>query len=121
MSSGAASPLSASGVGDVTLVEEVEGCVVAFAQLDLRIGAVERVYVSPSFARRGIAARLLARLEAIAQEQGLSRLSIDATLNAVPFYESVATLPFGYASTSYKAVLCFHARAMVKDLRRESI
>ena len=70
------------------LVEEIEGRVVGFAQLDVQKAVVERIYVLPSYARRRIASRLLARLEAIAGDNEVAMLSIDATLNAVPFYQT---------------------------------
>jgi putative acetyltransferase len=60
-------------------------------------------------------------LEAIAREQGLSRLSIDATLNAVPFYESAGYSAVRLCEHELQGGVVFPCAAMVKELRRESV
>lgn len=58
-----------------------------FAQLDLATGAVEAIYVRPAAQRLGIGKRLLQALESSASGAGAQVLWLDASLNAVPFYE----------------------------------
>jgi putative acetyltransferase len=69
------------------MVAEEEGKVVGFAVLDLGTGEVDAAFVDPAHQGRGIALDLLRRLEVLAQERGLPRLFLSASLNAVPFYE----------------------------------
>ena len=68
------------------LVTEEGGCMLGYAILDLDSGEVDAVFVEPAQQGRGIALRLLAALEAMAQERGVKRLYLSASLNAAPFY-----------------------------------
>jgi putative acetyltransferase len=61
--------------------------VLGFAEVDVARGEVRAVYVHPAAARRGVGTLLLARVEERARAAGLTRLVLDASLNAVPFYE----------------------------------
>ncbi len=60
--------------------------VVGFGQLNVSHAVVEAVYVLPSRSRCGIGRELLAILERRAVAAGLSKLALDASLNAVAFY-----------------------------------
>lgn len=102
--------------GKATLVEEVDGRAAGFAQADLVAGLVERLYVAPDHTRRGIASRLLDQLEAIAWMRGLKRLSVDATLNAVPFYESAGYASRGIIEHELDGGILFPCAAMHKQL-----
>jgi N-acetylglutamate synthase-like GNAT family acetyltransferase len=68
-------------------VAEREGEVVGFGNLDREAGEVEAVYVAPDAAGRGVGMKLLRTVEARARELGIKSLSVDASLNAVGFYE----------------------------------
>jgi putative acetyltransferase len=46
------------------------------------------VYVSPEVVRRSVGKAILQKLEERAQALGIKSLKMDASLNAVPFYES---------------------------------
>lgn len=73
---------------DVFLVAETEDAgIVGFGEIDLGAGEIEAVFVDPRFGRRSIGRQLLERLEELAKQQGLSALVVDASLNAVTFYE----------------------------------
>ncbi len=81
-------PESYAGVlrrGGVVVAEE-NGRVVGFGQIDLANREIQAVYVSPDAQGRGVGAALLARLEEIALREGLSQLTLKATLNAESFY-----------------------------------
>jgi putative acetyltransferase len=69
------------------VVAEDEGNVVGFAVLDLGTGEVDAAFVDPAHQGRGIALDLLRALETLAQQRGLRRMFLSASLNAVPFYE----------------------------------
>lgn len=68
-------------------VAEEGGEVVGFGNLNPEACEVEAVYVAPTAARRGVGTELLRTVEARARELGLRRLRVDASLNAVGFYE----------------------------------
>lgn len=68
-------------------VAEEGGEVVGFGNLNPEACEVEAVYVAPAAAGRGVGLELLRTLEARARELGLKRLRVDASLNAVGFYE----------------------------------
>jgi putative acetyltransferase len=58
-----------------------------FSQLDPKNSAIKAVYVLPSHLRRGLGTNLLSALESFAQASGLTQLTLEASLNSVPFYE----------------------------------
>ena len=58
-----------------------------FSQLDPRSSVIKGVYVLASHVRRGFGSRLLLALESVAKAAGLLQLTLDASLNSVPFYE----------------------------------
>jgi GNAT superfamily N-acetyltransferase len=68
---------------------EIDGRVVGSGVLDLASGRIDAVFVHPTAFRRGIGAAIMRQLEQIARANGLRRLVLDATLNAVEFYRSM--------------------------------
>ena len=79
------------------LVAERDGRVVGFGSLKLVPpegyetavdAAVTGVYVHPSVAREGVGSHLYAELERRARGRGVRRLGLEASRNAVPFYEA---------------------------------
>ncbi|WP_322049024.1 GNAT family N-acetyltransferase [Paraburkholderia sp. J67] len=70
----------------VTLVAECSAEYVAFGQL-YPCDHVEMLYVAPAWTRRGLAAELIARLEAFAREARASTLDTDASALARPVFE----------------------------------
>ncbi len=66
------------------------GRICGFSQLDPKKSVVEAVYVLPSHLRQGLGNRLLCALESIARASGLTQLTLDASLNSVPFYEQAS-------------------------------
>jgi GNAT superfamily N-acetyltransferase len=63
--------------------------VVGYGRLSRADGVVEAIYVDPAFARRGIGAALFAALEDDARARGLPGLTLEASLNSVPFYAAM--------------------------------
>ena len=68
-------------------VAEEDGVMVGFGVLNQNNAEVEAVYVSPRAGRRGIGLKMLQQLEERARALGLGELRLNASLNAVPFYE----------------------------------
>ena len=68
-------------------VAEDGDAIVGFGVLNPEIAEVEAVYVTPGTGRRGIGLEVLRKLEERARALGLSALTLNASLNAVPFYE----------------------------------
>jgi putative acetyltransferase len=68
-------------------VAEEGDIIVGFGVLNQENAEVEAVYVSPEAGRRGIGLEVLGKLEERARTLGLWALRLNASLNAVPFYE----------------------------------
>lgn len=68
-----------------TVVAEVDGRVAGFSDLDEH-GYVDRLFVHPAAARRGVAGALLDRVVADAREAGLATLTTHASLVAEPVF-----------------------------------
>ncbi len=69
-------------------VAEEDGAVIGFGALNQKQGEIEALYVSPEVAGRGVGKAILQELEGRAKDLGIKSLRMDASLNAVPFYES---------------------------------
>jgi N-acetylglutamate synthase-like GNAT family acetyltransferase len=68
-------------------VAEEGGAIVGFGVLNRESAEIEAVYVSPGAGRRGIGLEILRKLEERARANGIGELRLNASLNAVPFYE----------------------------------
>lgn len=100
-------------------VAEDEGVIVGFGVLNQEVAEVEAVYVSPEAGRRGIGLELLRKLEERASDLGIRELRLNASLNAVPFYEKagyVAQERSKYRLLTGVEIACI---PMVKALTRE--
>jgi GNAT superfamily N-acetyltransferase len=70
------------------LVAERGWHLVGFGQLDPALGELEALYVVPEEAGNGVGSLLLSALEARAWRGGAPVMSLDASLNAEPFYRA---------------------------------
>jgi putative acetyltransferase len=101
-------------------VAEVDGVIVGFGVLNQESAEVEAVYVSPDVGRRGIGLEVLRKLEERASALGLMALRLNASLNAVPFYEKagyVAQERSKYRLLNGVEIACV---PMVKGMSREA-
>jgi putative acetyltransferase len=69
-------------------VAVLDGSVVGFSELNPETGEVCAVYVQPDRVRQRIGHRLLQAVETVARDCSLTRVHLQATLNAVPFYQA---------------------------------
>ena len=70
----------------LTMVAEEKGNVVCFCSLMLEKGYLWRLYINPEYAGKHIASELLKKVEEIAKEKGITKIKLDASLNAEGFY-----------------------------------
>jgi putative acetyltransferase len=70
------------------IVAVVDGRVVGFSELDGEKGVLSALYVHPDQVRQGVGSKLLEAVEAAARERAIARLRVQATLNAVVFYQA---------------------------------
>jgi GNAT superfamily N-acetyltransferase len=67
-------------------VAVVDGIVVGTGSVDLENGKVDGIFVRPDMMGRRIGKRLVALCEELGRRAGLKCLTLQATLNAAPFY-----------------------------------
>jgi len=72
---------------EVFVAEDTAGEVRGFVSLNLHTFEVDSVYVDPAVAGQGVGRDLMAYILTVAREHQLERLWLDASQNAVPFYE----------------------------------
>lgn len=90
------------------------GDLVGFAELESD-GHVDMVYVAPKAARQGVATALYETLEAYARDAGLTRLFVETSETALPFF---ARMGFGHAQRRdfLRDGVAIHNYAMEKRL-----
>lgn len=101
-------------------VAEEGGVIVGFGVLNQESAEVEAVYVSPGAGRRGIGLEVLRKLEERADTLGIGVLRLNASLNAVSFYERagyVAQEGSKYRLTTGVEIACV---PMVKAMARKA-
>ncbi|MFE6734022.1 GNAT family N-acetyltransferase [Microbacterium sp. NPDC057650] len=69
-----------------TIVAVVDGQMAGFSDVSAE-GYIDMMFVSPHFARRGVARRLLAEIEGRARDAGAAGLSANVSITARPFFE----------------------------------
>lgn len=77
-----------------------DGAIVGFGVLNQETAEVEAVYVAPDAGRRGIGLEILRKLEERASVRGLRQLRLNASLNAVQFYEQAGYV--GHEPSRYR-------------------
>jgi putative acetyltransferase len=83
-----------AGPSGTKIVAELDGEMAGIAELVPDKGELRACYVSPDFARRGVGKALVAELEALARNAGITALSAHSSVTAEPFY-----LHLGYEVT----------------------
>jgi putative acetyltransferase len=98
------------------LVAESPWEVIGFAVLGCKSGELHALYVHPEWTGRGVGGRLLTAVEARALELGHSVVTLNATLNAVTFYEAQGYTALGPGSYSLPEGLELRCERMQKPL-----
>jgi GNAT superfamily N-acetyltransferase len=62
--------------------------IVGTGMINLETGKIDAIFVRPSHMKMGVGRKVIAYLESLARAQGLTELSVESTLNAVPFYRA---------------------------------
>jgi len=70
-------------------VVDWDGKLTGYATYNVNSNELLSIYVNPDFARQGVASALMNELLEDARSKGLTTLWLDASLTAVPFYETV--------------------------------
>ena len=92
--------------GDYAIVA-VAGSVTVGMGSASRAGRVLLCYVRPGFDRRGVGTAILADLERRALEWGVTRLVVDSSLTARPFYEKQGWAKSGEPKPGFGITRCF--------------
>ncbi len=66
-----------------------DGTLVGWGCLNVAHGMLAAVFVAPGYTRQGVGQAVVTRLESIARAAGITNLSVNASLNAAGFYESL--------------------------------
>jgi putative acetyltransferase len=74
--------------GQIIIAAEVDGAIAGFGEIAPDKNQLVAVYVSPDYSRQGVGTAILAELERVSVERGLSFLQMGASLTAVPFYKA---------------------------------
>lgn len=98
-------------------VAELKGKLVGYAVYNPRTTELTSIYVDPDFSRQGIASRLMELLASDARRKGLTTLWLDASLTAVPFYESAGFKSIKETSHAFHGVPleCLRMELSLKD------
>lgn len=94
--------------------------VIGFGSIVPSNSELRAVYVAAEHGRKGVGRAILSQLETLAQEVGLSELRMDASMNAVAFYEASGFASLGrgeHSMPSGNRMSCMH---MSKSLGRLS-
>jgi putative acetyltransferase len=75
-----------TGGDELVLVADRASGIVVFGSIVPRLREVRAVYVHPDAGRQGLGSQVLAALEHLAVERGVSDLQMDASVNAEAFY-----------------------------------
>lgn len=97
-------------------VATVNGVVAGIGVVDLQTGKISALFVHPEQMGIGIGTKLMRHMEALAKQACLTRLYLDASLNAAPFYRKcgfVGDQPAKYQSPRGVTLDCI---PMTKEL-----
>ena len=76
------------GEESIVVAMEPAGQIIGFGSIVPANSELRAVYVAAAYGGQGVGRALLARLEELARDAGLAELRMDASINAVRFYEA---------------------------------
>ncbi len=86
--------IAANAEGEFRVVAETQGRVVGIGVLGAALAELRACYVSPDLARQGVGRAILKAIENEARAAGVTRLWLDASLNAERFYAACGYVAF---------------------------
>lgn len=98
---------------DVRIIADVGGTVVGFGELVTKESLLGACYVHPEYGGQGVGRKILAKLEEIALEKGLTYLFMDSSITAEKFYNAhgYKTLEYGeHSLRSGRKMACVKMR-----------
>jgi putative acetyltransferase len=75
--------------GEIRLIAELDGAAVGIGALVAADSELRACYVVPEAARMGIGSAIVREIERIAKAEGLTKLTLQASVNAEPFYAAL--------------------------------
>jgi putative acetyltransferase len=75
--------------GEIRLIAEIDGNAVGIGALVVADSELRACYVLPEAARRGVGSAIVREIERLAKSYGLSHLTLQASINAEPFYAAL--------------------------------
>ena len=75
--------------GEIRLIAELDGAAVGMGALVVADSELRACYVVPEAARMGVGSAIVREIERIAKAEGLTGLTLQASVNAEPFYSAL--------------------------------
>ena len=100
----------------VALKDGESGDLLGFGELSETYNEVRRLYVLPDIAGQGVGAQLLLALEAAARDRGIVKMRLDASLNAIAFYQKQGYAEMGRGETLSESGVSSSYERMEKQL-----
>lgn len=72
--------------GKIVIIAEHDTRIVGVGQVNTDTPEIAKLFVDPSYSRKGLGKKLLEKLEQTARDHGADELFLDASLNATDFY-----------------------------------
>jgi putative acetyltransferase len=104
----------------IVVAVDSDETVVGFGSIVPSNSELRAVYVAAEQARKGVGRAILSQLETFAQEAGLSELRMDASMNAVAFYEANGFASLGRGEHAMSSGNLMPCMRMSKSLGRNS-
>lgn len=93
------------------------GRIIGFGSIVPGNSELRAVYVAADQGRKGVGRAILIRLEELARDAGLTELSMDSSINGVPFYEAngfISIEPAEHVLSSGARMACVRMRKTLK-------
>jgi putative acetyltransferase len=102
----------------IVVATDSTGKIIGFGSIVPTNSELRAVYVDAANGGRGVGRALLARLEELAREAALTELRMDASINAVPFYEAngfISLEPGEHIMPSGARMACVRMRKVLRS------
>lgn len=102
---------------DEVWVAEDGGRTVGYASLDPSTYEIDSVYVAPEAAGRGIGRALMEHILEVARDHRLENVWLDASVNAIPFYERMGFVVTGEDGSRTRCGVTIRCTRMARLVR----